>query len=79
MPIDYTKKTSKTTTDGLDNVKTTTRKKKGKKARHAKSKKTEIKRKSKMKPSQPPVVKTPVYSQRENRRKYMIDKIKALA
>jgi hypothetical protein len=79
MPIDYSNKNSQTHTDGLDKVKTTTRKKKGKKARNTKSKKTEIKRKSKMKPSQPPVVKTPVYSQRENKRKYMIDKIKALA
>jgi len=49
-------------------------KKKGKKG-----KKAVIKRKSKMKPSQETVVKTPVYSQRENRRKYMIDKIKSLA
>ena len=51
--------------------KETKKKKKGKKA--------DIKRKSKMKPSQETVVKTPVYSQRENKRKYMIDKIKSLA
>jgi len=52
--------------------------KKKKKVKKKYTKKTEIQRKSGMKPSQPVSIKAPVYSQNENRRKFMIDKIKSL-
>ena len=42
------------------------------------SKKAVIKRKSKMNPSQPADPKIPIYSQRENKKKFLLEKIKSI-